>query len=137
MADVVLHNTGSTSVRFTDTDIRLYRDDNGLPYDTSGGSIFMDYEGVPLISETGVSGLTTAESNQLNALPTLAQIQGWTVDSTLTFAEVQKVVLAALAGERVISGDTINFRDEANSKNRIAHTTDANGNTQALTLDVS
>lgn len=66
--DVVIHNVGTLNVRFTDNDVRYYRSDNSLPYDTTGNSIFMDYTGVPDVVETGTSGLTTAESNQLNSI---------------------------------------------------------------------
>jgi hypothetical protein len=45
--------------------VRYYRSDFSSPYDTTGNSIFMDYSGVPLIVETGVSGLTATEANQL------------------------------------------------------------------------
>ena len=65
VVDVVIEKTSVGNFQFVDNDIRYYRSDFTSPYDTTGNSIFMDYSGVPLVTETGVSGLTTPESNQL------------------------------------------------------------------------
>jgi hypothetical protein len=57
--NVLLQNTATgTTVVFTDNDVRYYRSDFSIPYDTTPGfgSIFMDYSGVPLLP----SGLATA-----------------------------------------------------------------------------
>jgi hypothetical protein len=66
--DVVVEKTSVGNFSFTDNDVRYYRSDFTSPYDTTGNSIFMDYSGVPLLVETGVSGLTPTESNQLGAI---------------------------------------------------------------------
>jgi hypothetical protein len=65
VVDVVIEKTSTGNFQFTDNDVRYYRSDFSSPYDTTGNSIFMDYSGVPLIVETGVSGLTATEANQL------------------------------------------------------------------------
>ena len=52
VVDVLLQNTATgTTVIFTDNDVRYYRSDFSIPYDTTPGfgSIFMDYAGVPLL----------------------------------------------------------------------------------------
>ena len=52
VVDVLLQNTATgTTVTFTDNDVRYYRSDFSIPYDTTPGfgSIFMDYAGVPLL----------------------------------------------------------------------------------------
>lgn len=68
--DLKIENTNaSTPLRFTDLDVRLYRSDGSSLIATTSYSIHNDYSGVPDVVETGVSGLTTAESNQLFGLP--------------------------------------------------------------------
>ncbi|MDD2498878.1 MAG: hypothetical protein PHY90_12245, partial [Desulfitobacteriaceae bacterium] len=67
--DLKIDNVSTTALRFTDTDVRLYRDDNTTLVATgSTGSIGIDYSGVPDVVETGTSGLTTAESNKLDSI---------------------------------------------------------------------
>jgi hypothetical protein len=68
VVDVVIEKTSVGNFSFTDNDVRYYRSDFSSPYDTTGNSIFMDYSGVPLLIESGVSGLTPTESNQLGAI---------------------------------------------------------------------
>lgn len=65
IVDLKLDNVSGSELQFTDTNIRLYRDDFSQIIATNSDSIFLDYEGVPFISETGVSGLTSGESDTL------------------------------------------------------------------------
>lgn len=65
VVDIVLEKTSTGNFTFTDNDVRYYRSDFSIPYDTTGNSIFMDYSGVPFVAETGVSGLTAQESAAL------------------------------------------------------------------------
>jgi hypothetical protein len=58
----------SVALRFTDNDVRLYRSDGSSIIATTSYSIHNDYSGVPDVVETGVSGLTGAESAQLMGL---------------------------------------------------------------------
>ncbi len=59
-----------------------------------------------------------------------------TVEGSLTARQILRILLAALAGEsNGGGGSTINFRDVADSKNRISATVDANRNRTAVTLD--
>jgi hypothetical protein len=70
VADILIENVNaSTALRFTDMDVRLYRSDGTSIIAPTSYSIHNDYSGVPDVVETGVSGLTTAESNVLMGLP--------------------------------------------------------------------
>lgn len=60
------------------------------------------------------------------------------VEGTLTERQLLRILLAALAGKSDGGGSpSINFRDLADSKNRISATVDASGNRTAITLDGS
>lgn len=75
IADIMIENTNATTaLRFTDLDVRLYRSDGTSVIAPTSYSIHNDYSGVPDVVETGVSGLTTAESNQLMGLPDAADV---------------------------------------------------------------
>jgi hypothetical protein len=67
----VTNISGTFGLNFTDTERRLYRSDGTPVYSgtSAPGSIQNDYSGVPDTVETGVSGLTGAESAQLLGLP--------------------------------------------------------------------
>lgn len=70
VADIMIENANATTaLRFTDLDVRLYRSDGTSIIAPTSYSIHNDYSGVPDVVETGVSGLTTAESNALLTLP--------------------------------------------------------------------
>lgn len=66
--DVVIENTQPGSFRFTDNDVRYYREDNSLPYDDTGSAIFMDYSGVPLVVEAETT-FTEDDRSKLNSIP--------------------------------------------------------------------
>lgn len=71
VANLFIENVNATTaLRFTDLDVRLYKDDGTSIIATTSYSIHNDYSGVPDTVETGVSGLTGAESAQLMGLPT-------------------------------------------------------------------
>ena len=58
------------------------------------------------------------------------------VEGTLTLRHMLRIMLAALAGETNGGGTvTLNFRDNADSKNRIVATVDAGRNRTAVVLD--
>ena len=74
-----IENTNAAAaLRFTDLDVRLYRSNGTSIIAPTSYSIHNDYSGVPDVVETGVSGLTTGESNQLMSLPTSTMI--WNTD---------------------------------------------------------
>ena len=64
VVDLQIENNGTQVVRFTDTDIYMYRDD-GVTIAASTGQGIIWESGKVYIAETGVSGLTAAESAQL------------------------------------------------------------------------
>lgn len=60
------------------------------------------------------------------------------VEGTLTVRQILRLLLAEAVGKAAGGGSTsITFRDQADTKNRIAATVDANGNRSAVTLDAS
>ncbi|NIT55414.1 MAG: hypothetical protein GWN00_04005 [Aliifodinibius sp.] len=61
-----------------------------------------------------------------------------TIEGTLTYRQIIKIFLAVLAGKSSGGGSqSLAFRDNADAKNRVAATVDANGNRTAVTLDGS
>ena len=70
VVDISLDNTTSTEVFATDNR-RIYRDDGARPIrnpTSGGGGIDVEWRNPVLIAETGVSGLTPAESAQLASI---------------------------------------------------------------------
>lgn len=60
------------------------------------------------------------------------------LEGSLTGRQIMRIFMAALAGKSSGGGtSTINFRDNADSKNRISATVDSNRNRTAVTLDGS
>lgn len=58
------------------------------------------------------------------------------VEGTLTTTQVFRIMLAALAGKMDgLAGTTVHARDQADTKNRITATVDANGNRTAVAVD--
>lgn len=65
-----------------------------------------------------------------------AAILAMAVEGSLTFENVQRILLAAAAGKsNSHESGTPKYRNQADSKDRISATTDANGNRTAVTLD--
>ena len=57
-------------------------------------------------------------------------------DSTITVRQALKIILAAVAGKTTVAGAVVNFRDVADTKNRIAATVATSTKTRtAVTLD--
>ena len=114
VADILIENVNaSTALRFTDTDVRLYRSDGTSIIAPTSYSIHNDYSGVPDVVETGTSGLTTAESNKLMALPETADVWGYTLGPRSAGNQI-KAIAASLVGESSGAGTThITFTDGA------------------------
>lgn len=97
VADVYFDITTSANVYQTDN-IRIFRKDGAYPVKdptTGGGAIDLVWREKVLIAETGVSGLTAAESTQLAAIATIQAAIAALND--LSAAEVNAEVDAALA----------------------------------------
>lgn len=71
VVDLTIENINSSkALTFTDNAVRLYRSDGSIIIAATSYSLHNDYSGVPDVVETGTSGLTTSESNQLNDIYT-------------------------------------------------------------------
>jgi len=133
-----LDNTTTTNVYQTDN-IRIYRTDQAYPVKnptSGGGGIDVVWRDRVYIAETGVSGLTAAESTQLFAASTFNPAVD-VVEGSETWQESMRLVRAEAAGKVAVSGATVSFRDAADSKDRIVATVDEQGQRTAITTDVS
>lgn len=84
VVDMLFENLDvDTPLVFTDVQRRLYRDDGTSIIAPTSYSIHNDYSGVPDVVETGVSGLTGAESAQLMALPSATSVASAVWSKTL------------------------------------------------------
>jgi hypothetical protein len=87
-------------------------------------------------------GLTAFGAATVGDIPTAGAIADAAADEvyegSLTLRQIVRIFLAAMAGKS--SGHELGtpaYRDNANTKDRIAATTDANGNRTSVTLDGS
>jgi len=89
---------------------------------------------VTVSDKTGFA-LTSGERNSIaTALLDLAN----GVETSITLRQAARIMLAALAGKvDGAAGTTMHFRDQADGKNRITVTVDADGNRTALTFDLT
>lgn len=105
--DLLVENVSATyGLNFTDTDVRLWRSDGTPIYKAASapGSIQNDYSGVPDTVETGVSGLTGAESSALtDTAATIAARLDATISSRATPADVPS---ANDVAQEVVNGIT-------------------------------
>lgn len=68
----------------------------------------------------------------------VAEIGAATIEGAISRLEKERIELSALGAKSTGGGtDTLAFRDQADAKNRIEATVDANGNRTAVTLDGS
>jgi len=89
-----------------------------------------------LVNAPNATAVTALQSG-LSTL-TVADIIAGISEGSLDLQEILRIILAALAGKASGAGTTtITFRDQADTKNRIAATVDASGNRSAVTLDGS
>ena len=75
VADIQLNNVGANIVRFTDTDKRLYRDDDGNIISPGSNSIQI-YADKIFVAQGGGGGGDATEANQQQILAELGEIQG-------------------------------------------------------------
>jgi hypothetical protein len=105
--------------------------DTSTTLDDKLDALAVDITNILLDTGTTIPGL-------IAALPNVAAILDGAVEGTITLRQATRVLLAYLAGRANGGGTaTVNFRDQANSKNRIAMTVDSNGNRSAVTLDLT
>ena len=97
-----------------------------------GGSTLADYERYKVMQITPNDGSLDAA---VSTRATVATILAGNVEDSITVAHAMQAILAACAGKSDGGGSTtIHFRDQADSKNRITATVDANGDRTAITL---
>ena len=106
------------------------------------GSIRYAFGVAPGQVETGVSGLTGAESTQLMALPSSTAIASavwaYVVTGTTTAVKIMRAAAAVLGGKMSGAGTgTETFRDIDDTKDVIVATVDSSGNRTALTRDLT
>lgn len=135
--DIYFDNTKATSARQGDT-IVIQRADGAYPQVTTtsgGGGLGFYYSGIGYSTSSG-SGLDTTERNKLLGLRDYDP-ETDTIEGSLTYQEAQRVMLAESAGKVAVSGTTVTFRDQADTKDRITATVDDNGQRTSVTIDGS
>ncbi len=114
----------------------LYPRDASLPMfvKTNGGyTVLLTVErDASSVVETVGSGLSAGQDAKLTNIDDLLS----TIEGTLDHREVMRLLLAVLAGKVNGAGTgTENFRDQADSKNRVVSTVDSSGNRTNVVLD--
>ena len=90
-----------------------------------------------ILLDTGTDGVAIAAATMDSIASTLLDLTDG-VESSTTVREALRVILAACAGKSDgLATTTANYRDRADTKNRISATVDADGNRTAVTLDVT
>jgi hypothetical protein len=137
VVDIYFDNTKATSARQGDT-IVVQRADGAYPQVTTtsgGGGLGFYYAGIGYSTSSG-SGLDTTERNKLLGLRDFNP-ESDTVEGSLTYKDANRIMLAESAGKVTVSGSTVTFRDQADSKARITATVDENGQRTSVTVDGS
>jgi hypothetical protein len=57
------------------------------------------------------------------------------IEGSLTFRQIERILLAAVAGLVTVAGAVRSFRDQANTKNRISGTEDDDGQRSGVSVD--
>jgi hypothetical protein len=133
--DVYFDNAKAASARQGDN-IVVKRQDGAYPQTpttSGGGGLGFYYTGVGYSTSSG-SGLDTTERNKLLGLRDFDPDTD-VVEGSETWTQAQRLIRAEAAGKVSVSGNTVNFRDAQDTKNRISATTDANGQRTAVTTD--
>lgn len=113
--------------------------------DTTGENIYViPASVVPFQYSTG-SGLSSAQDTKLTSiydtvgtLPDADAIHDEVVENSVTFRQMMRIIFAVLTGKASgAATTTVTFRDNADTKDRVSATVDADGNRTAVTLDGS
>lgn len=127
-------NTLKASGKFEVGGGNLIRADNADPFRDNPlitYIAFLSQAGIATQIETGVSGLTAAESLLLSA----AASGSYTVEDGKSLVECMRLQNAALFGKASGAPNSTVFRDLADTKDRITSATDDSGNRTSVTLD--
>jgi len=96
-------------------------------------NIEADYDGTGYNKSASTIGTVTALSAS-----GIDSIHDEAVEGSVTLRQAIRLLLAALTGKSAGGGSaSVTFRDNADSKNRITATVDANGNRTAVSLDAT
>lgn len=130
------------SVQFTPDSqwtVRLVGSNNNI-FDVENGILVQNQvQVIPsnsagLIVTTTGSGLDAGQDTKLTRIHALLDV----IEGTLDHQEVMRVLMAAAAGKLSGAATTnVKMRDQADTKDRIDATVDANGNRTAVTVDVT
>lgn len=141
--DVFFDNTTEANIKQTDNR-RVYRLDEVYPVKdpttgtsgTNGGGIDVVWRDKVFLKTTGGSALTPTESSKLLGLRDYNP-ESDTVEGSLTYQQSDRIKLAESSGKVAVSGSTVTFRDQADTKDRITATVDSNGQRTSVTVDGS
>lgn len=87
---------------------------------------------------SGITNLTLSDDARFDVTQVEDAVWLRVIENSKTAEQILRIIKAAIAGKTNGGGTTtVNFRDDADTKNRIQATLDANGNRTALTLDGS
>jgi hypothetical protein len=134
-----MRGTDSAALASVCTEARLAElDAANLPTDVSN----VKTDTAAILLDTGTDGVIVATNNDKTGYALSAagidSILDEVIEGTLTMRQALRIFLSALAGKSTGGGTvTVNFRDNADGKNRIIATVDADGNRSAVTLDGS
>jgi hypothetical protein len=106
---------------------------------TALANLSADLDGAGTIDGTGsasgdMSADITASGDVLTSSSIADAVWAKIAEGTLSYAEMQRIFLSVLAGKSSVSGASVNFRDLADTKNRVAATVSGSNRT-AMTLD--
>lgn len=129
----------ATIAGYIDTEVAaILADTNELQTDwANGGRLDLLLDAAKEAVDTEVAAIK-AVTDTLTLAAIADAVNDEAVEGTLTLRQMMKLFKAALAGKSAGGGSaTITFRDNADTKNRITATVDADGNRTAVTLDVA
>lgn len=110
----------------------LFSDDGivSVPALTAAATVFVS-------ATVGAQGVSTSGSTAPTASEVATAVWSRVLEDSFSADEMMRIMASALAGKVAVSGDSVTFRDLADTKDRIAATTDNAGQRTAVTLDVS
>lgn len=133
VVNMYLDNTTASNVYQTDN-IRVYRADEAYPVKnptSGGGGIDVVWRDRVYIAVTG-SGVTSQDKQDIKNL-----VFDEVMEGSETFKEATRLMRAEAAGKVAVSGNTVTFRDAADTKDRITATVDEQGQRTSITTDAS
>jgi hypothetical protein len=141
VAGVVLTDTCTTPTGVSDlhTDVgTALTNIADLHSDLVAATAFIDTEVADILADTNEIQAELADGGRIDLLVDSIVTATGAVEGTITLKQALSVILAACAGKADGGGTaTIHFRNQADNKNRVTATVDADGNRTAITLDLT